>query len=120
MGSWRHAVTGMSSQLSDSLALLCFSSKSSGKEISQSVNTIIILLQKRVKVAHVRQESPPPLRDGNRRFGRISFSEAISECREQEMQDALADLQKNYCFFHSWFSPPSPLYKASELQKLSI
>lgn len=23
------------------------------------------------------------------------------------MQDALADLQKNYCFFHSWFLPVS-------------
>lgn len=109
-GTWRRAAAGMSCHFSGSSALPPFSSESSRKEISQSVkhNNYIPSKASESGTCSTRISSPPLL-DHNRRFGRISYSEAISQCGERGMQDALADLQKNYCFFHSRFLPPVSL-----------
>lgn len=101
MATWRHTAIRMSCQLSGSSALSPFNSKSSGKEISQSVKHSNYIPSKASESGTCSTRISSPLLDCNRRFGRISYSEAISECGERGMKDALADLQKNYCFFHT-------------------
>lgn len=109
MGTWRHTAIRMSSQFSGSSALSPFNLKSSGKEISQSVKHNNYIPSKASESGTCSTRISSPLLDCNRRFGRISYSEAISECGKRGMKDALADLQENYCFFHSEFLPqPHP------------
>lgn len=82
MDTWRRTAIWMGGWISAFSALPVFSLKSSRKEICREVsqlNAMIMFVQKQVKVAHVQDRSPVPLLDGNRRFGRILCSEAISE-----------------------------------------
>lgn len=116
MATWRHTAIRMSCQLSGSSALSPFNSKSSGKEISQSVKHSNYIPSKASESGTCSTRISSPLLDCNRRFGRISYSEAISECGERGMKDALADLQKNYCFFHTQFLPqPHPQFPSRRL-----